>query len=124
MNTHLYEEIRSIEEIINENKTKSEGLYTEDDYTKLMKKEDKVLDLLDDMKKKKNEESASMAYFLSSPIHVIIFKTFRIIMKIITESCNKNDIFQVIDLILMRENVIYVGIALVIFAFLLMFITI
>ena len=53
MNTHLYEEIRSIEEIINENKTKSEGLYTEDDYTKLMKKEDKVLDLLDDMKKKK-----------------------------------------------------------------------
>lgn len=124
MNTHIYEEIRSIEEIVNENTPKkmSEKINTEDEYTKLMNKEEKILDLLDEMKNTTNDESTS--YFVSSPIHVIIFKTFKTIMNIANEVSNKNDIFQIIDVVLKRENIIYVGISFVIFAFLLMFITI
>ena len=125
MNTHLYEEIRSIEDIIKDNKPmQSERITTVDEYTKLINKEDKILDLLNDVYKKNNEEVNSTKYFVSSPIHVIIFKTFNTITKLINEISKKNDIFQVLDLILSKDNIIYVGISFVIFSFLLMFITI
>ena len=75
MNTHLYEEIRSIEDIIKDNKPmRSERITTVDEYTKLINKEDKILDLLNDVYKKNHEEVNSPKYFVSSPIHVIIFK--------------------------------------------------
>lgn len=124
MNTHLYEEIRSIEDIINENGLKkNDTIDVIDPYTKLMKKEDKILNMLNDVHKTKKEKEQSVKYFTSAPIHVIIFKTFKSITNIYNEIGAKDDIFQIVELMLMKENVIYVGISLVIFSFLLMFIT-
>tara|TARA_B110000261_G_C13085721_1_gene357760 strand:+ start:1863 stop:2240 length:378 start_codon:yes stop_codon:yes gene_type:complete len=124
MNTHLYEEIRSIEDIINEKKNKvNDNISTEDEYTRLMKKEDAVLNILDDMKKQKDNNDDVKNYFTTAPIHVIIFKTFNTIMRIINEVSNQDDLYQVVDLFLKKDNLIYVGIAFVIFSFLLMFIS-
>jgi hypothetical protein len=126
MNTHLYEEIRSIEDIINEKKPKkrvSGNLQIEDEYTKLKNKEDKILTLLDDMHKQKDEEKDTLQYFTHAPIHVIIFRTFRKIMSIGNDIIQENDIYKMIDIVLYKDNVIYVGITLVIFSILLMFIS-
>jgi hypothetical protein len=127
MNTHIYEEIRSIEEVINDTKSHQASLNhnisTEDDYTKMMNKEDKVLNLFNDIAKSKDQEKNSLLFFTSTPIHVVIFKTFQTVVRILNEVKYKNDIYQIIDLILKKENIIYVGISFVIFSFLLMFIT-
>ena len=126
MNTHLYEEIKSIEDVINEEKPKqvSNKLQTEDEYTKLKNKEDKILTLLDDIHSKKAEDMDSIKYFSSAPLHVIIFKTFKTILNLGKEIRSKDDPYQIVELILKKENIIYVGIALVIFSILLMFISV
>ena len=126
MNTHLYEEIKSIEDVINEEKPKqvSNKLQTEDEYTKLKNKEDKILTLLDDIHSKKAEDMDSVKYFSSAPLHVIIFKTFKTILNLGKEIRSKDDPYQIVELILKKENIIYVGIALVIFSILLMFISV
>lgn len=126
MNTHLYEEIRSIEDIINEKKPKkrvSNNLQTEDEYTKLKNKEDKILTLLDDMHKQKSEEQSTLQYFTSAPIHVVIFRTFRKMMSIGNEITQETDVYKMVDILLHKDNIIYVGITLVIFSILLMFIS-
>mgnify|MGYP001359288053 CR=1 FL=1 len=126
MNTHLYEEIKSIEDVINEEKPKhiSNKLQTEDEYTKLKNKEDKILTLLDDIHSKKNEEVDSINYFTSAPLHVIIFKTFKTIVKIGKEMTSKDDPYQMVEMLVKIENIIYFVIALVIFSILLMFISV
>ena len=108
----LYEEIKSIEDVINEEKPKhiSNKLQTEDEYTKLKNKEDKILTLLDDIHSKKNEEVDSINYFTSAPLHVIIFKTFKTIVKIGKEMTSKDDPYQMVEIVLKKENIIYVGI--------------
>lgn len=126
MNTHLYEEIRCIEDIINEKKKntrKNSNLQIEDEYTKLKNKEDKILTLLDDMHRQKKEDKDNLLYFTTAPLHVIIFKTFRKIISIGNNMSNETDVFKILDIIIDKENIIYVGITLVILSILLMFIS-
>lgn len=124
MNTHLYEEIKSIDDIIKGNTKKVGKLAKVDDYTSIMKKEDRVLNMLDDVHQSNLETESLHKYFITTPIHVIIFKTFNILTNIYSEIGSQQDVYQIINLFLKKGNVIYVGVSLVILSFLLMFITI
>ena len=75
------------------------------------------------MGKQKDEYKDTLQYFTHAPIHVIIFRTFRKMMSIGNDIIQENDIYKMIDIVLHKDNVIYVGITLVIFSILLMFIS-
>lgn len=125
MNTHLYEEIRSIEDIINDKKPKkriTNNLQIEDEYTTLKNKEEKILNLLEDMHKMKDQDETTH-YFTNAPLHVTIFKTFKTMIQIYNDLIKQDDIYKMVDILLNKKNIVYVGTTFVILSILLMFIS-
>lgn len=116
MNTHIYnsyDDIMKIVENTDENvNNKDFDLQTEDIYHKLMKKEEKVLDVLNDIHKQKQENS--LYYFMNTPIHVILQKIVITLRIISNEVYHSKDILEIIQIISKKERLIYTGVIFII----------
>jgi hypothetical protein len=124
MNTHIKDTIESVDTIIeNNNNPLNFNLETEELYQKLMNKEDKVLNLLDEIHTQKTEAKTNFESFVSAPLHVIIFNTFNTLTKVIIELSETSSINDGVAVILQKDNATYVGILFVFFAIILMFVT-
>lgn len=131
MNVHLYEEIQCVEDLIKdtisqkENAKKRNSLNTNDPYTSLMNKEEKVLNMLNDYRKSEDDKQSAHKYLLTSPIHVVVFRTFRVLSKIMNDVYDSSgSINDVVSILLRKENVVYVGIFLVTLSILMMFVSV
>lgn len=135
MNVHLYEEIQSVEDLIKDTirdtttsrddrkRRKDYKLGTEDPYTTMMKKEDKVLNMLNDYRKSEDEKQSAYKYFLTSPIHVVLYKTIRVISNIVQEMMDTGGSpYDLVNIVTKKDNIVYVGITLVFVSILLMFV--
>lgn len=125
MNTQLYEQIQDIEDIINDTKKqkrRDQKISTEDEYTKLINKETKILKLLDDVEENRQQEKNYVKHFTSAPIHIIIFRIFKTLTDIGHELRKQKNIYEIIDFSLRKERIIYLGLFFMILSIILMFI--
>lgn len=125
MNTHIYDSYDDIMKIINntdENvNNKDFDLQTEDIYHKLMKKEEKILNVLDDIHKHKHENT--IQYFFNQPIHIILQKLINTIKVISHEVYNSKDMFDIINIISKKDRLIYTGVLFIMIALVLIILT-
>ena len=124
MRIDQYENFKNIEDIVNEmlddrkksRKSKNFNINKTEPYQELMNKEDKIIDLMEDIHKYKVEKENKHDFLLTSPLHVIIYKLFNTINDIGNELRNINDINQIIDIFLKKNRLVYTGIIIVILA--------
>jgi hypothetical protein len=122
MNAHIYETVKDIEDIVNEKKVKNFNLSKEDEYQRLMNKEDKMINLLEDMQSTKKKKETNYDFLISSPIHVVIFKLYTTILDIISDLKNANEFMDVFGIFLKKDRVLYTGIIFLLISILLMFV--
>ena len=122
MKAHIKETMENIDNIIDNQKRTNYNLKKEDDYQMLMNKENKVLNLLDDIHKEKQKQRSKYDYLWSAPVHVVIYKTFQKLTTILQELSEVSDIYDLLDVVTSQENVLYVGILFVFLAIILMFV--
>jgi hypothetical protein len=122
MNAHIYETVKDIEDIVNEKKVKNFNLSKEDEYQRLMNKEDKMINLLEDMQSTKKKKETNYDFLISSPIHVVIFKLYTTILDIISDLKNANELMDVFGIFLKKDRVLYTGIIFLLISILLMFV--
>lgn len=127
MRSDQYEDYRSIQDIVdemmmNEKKTnknqkikkKSNNLAKPEPYQELMKKEDKMTQLMEDIHNYKVKKENKHDFLLTSPLHVIIYKLFNTINDIGNELRTVTDINDVISIFLKKDRLVYTGIIIVI----------
>jgi len=116
----VYQEFKHIEDFINDNavntKKKNENLNTEDIYQKLMKKETKVLDTLNNVVeyKRTQEESSQTSQFVNMSLHKIILKTMRVMSELLNDLGKQKNLKEVFHQFTKDGRLIYVGIFIVI----------
>jgi len=123
MNTHIKETIESINNIIDTKKKGNYNLETEELYQTLLNKEEKVLDLINDIHMNKLKSKSELESFVSSPLHVIVFKTFKTLSTVLSELMEVSNVYEVVDILVKKEYSTYIGIVFVFFAIILMFVT-
>jgi|UniRef100_A0A6C0BRI8 hypothetical protein len=113
MNTDINNSYNDVIDII-DNKTDDRSynrdydLQTEEIYQKLMKKEEKVLDVLNDIHKHKYE--TTLQFFMNTPIHIILRKIIATGENIYTELYDSHDILDFVKVITKKERLIYTGV--------------
>lgn len=126
MNTHIYNSYDDIMKIVNNTDenidNKDFDLSTEDIYHKLMKKEEKILDVLTDIHNKKQENS--LHYFMNTPIHKILQKLINTLQIITAEIYQAKDLIEVMNILIKKDRLIYTGVIFVIIAILMIIMTI
>jgi hypothetical protein len=122
MNAHIYETVKDIEDIVNEKKVKNFNLSKEDEYQRLMNKEDKMINLLEDMQSTKKKSETNYDFIISSPIHVVIFKLYTTILDIISDLKNAKEFMDVFGIFLKKDRIVYTGIIFLLISILLMFV--
>lgn len=126
MNTHIYNSYDDIMKIVNNTDenvdNKNFDLQTEDIYHKLMKKEDKILDVLTDIHQQKQENT--LHYFMNTPVHLIFQKLISTLRTITSEMYNAKDVMDIINIISKKERLIYTGVIFVIIALIMIIITV
>jgi|TARA_Y100000389_G_C17035953_1_gene305760 hypothetical protein len=126
MNTHIYNSYDDIMKIVNNTDenvdNKNFDLQTEDIYHKLMKKEEKILDVLTDIHQQKQENT--LHYFMNTPVHLIFQKLISTLRTITSEMYNAKDVMDIINIISKKERLIYTGVIFVIIALIMIIITV
>lgn len=122
MNAHIYETVKDIEDIVNEKKVNNFNLSKADEYQRLMNKEDKMINLLEDMQSSKKKQATNYDFLISSPIHVVIFKLYTTILDIISELRHTKELMDILGVFLKKERIVYTGILFVLISILLMFV--
>jgi len=113
MNTDINNSYNDVIDIIN-NKTDDHSynrdydLQTEEIYQKLMKKEEKVLNVLNDIHKHKYENT--LQFFMNTPIHKILKNIISTGENIYTELYESRDILDFVKVITKKERLIYTGV--------------
>jgi hypothetical protein len=120
MNNVIYEDYKDIEDIINENYNNRNDLSKTDVYQTLMNKEEKIIDVLNNMSNYKQKKDSTFKYLISSPLNVIVMKVFYNINDLIEDLYDKRNINEIIDTILKKDRLVYVGIFVVVIALLLL----
>ena len=122
MDTKSYETIKDFKDVIhNRNKDTSFNLEKSDIYQTLMKKEDKILDILSEIDQKDRE--SKYTFLLSSPLHIIIKKILDTIIDISKEIYDTTDITDIVFILLKKDRLVYTGIIILLFSFFLIIIT-
>lgn len=125
MNTHIYNSYDDIMKIVNNTNenvdNKDFDLQTEDIYHKLMKKEEKILDVLTDIHQQKQENT--LHYFMNTPVHIIFQKLISTLRTITSEMYNAKDVMDIINIISKKDRLIYTGVIFVIIALIMIIIT-
>lgn len=123
MNNHIKETIENVNKILENKVNNNYNLETFDPYQALMNKEEKVLDLINDIYKQKQESKQESESILTAPLHVTIGKTLNIITNVYDELSSASTTNDVIDSLTKEERPMYIGIVFVILAIILMFVT-
>lgn len=123
MNNHIKETIESVNKILENKVNNNYNLEKFDTYQALMNKEEKVLDLINDIYKQKQESKQESKSILTAPLHVTIGKTLNIITNVYDELSSASTANDVIDSLTKEERPMYIGIVFVILAIILMFVT-
>ena len=123
MNAHIKETIESVNRILENKKMHNFNLETDEPYQTLMKKEEKVLNLIDDIHKHNVESKNTVGTLLSSPLHVVVLKTLKTMTEVFSELSEASTAYDVMDAVVKNERVTYVGIVFVFLAIILMFVT-
>ena len=125
MNTHIYNSYDDIMKIVNNTDenvdNKDFDLQTEDIYHKLMKKEEKILDVLTDIHQQKQENT--LHYFMNTPFHIILQKLISTLKTIISEMYNAKDVMDIMNIITKKDRLIYTGVIFVIIALIMIIIS-
>lgn len=123
MNAHIKETIESVNRILENKKMDNFNLETDEPYQTLMKKEEKVLNLIDDIHKHNVESKNIVGTLLASPLHVVVLKTLKTMTEVFSELSEASTAYDVMDAVVKNERVTYVGIVFVFLAIILMFVT-
>jgi hypothetical protein len=123
MNNHIKETIENVNKILENKVNNNYNLEKFDTYQALMNKEEKVLDLINDIYKQKQESKQESKSILTAPLHVTIGKTLNIITNVYDELSSASTTNDVIDSLTKEERPMYIGIVFVILAIILMFVT-
>jgi hypothetical protein len=112
------ENFASIEDVINDltiNKSSKSDytLNTAEPYQQLMQKENKVLELMDDIHKYKVDSQTNYQFLTTSPLHVIIYRLYQTINRIAQELSQVTDVYDIIRVIIKKERLVYTGIVIV-----------
>jgi hypothetical protein len=126
MNTHIYNSYDDIMKIVNNTDenvdNKDFDLQTEDIYHKLMKKEEKVLNVLTDIHQQKQENT--LHYFMNTPVHIILQKLISTLKTIISEMYKAKDVMDIMNIITKKDRLIYTGVIFVIIALIMIIISV
>lgn len=123
MNAHIKETIESVNRILENKKRDNFNLETDEPYQTLMKKEEKVLNLIDDIHKHNVESRSNVDTLLSSPLHVVVLRTLNTLTDVFNELSEASTMYDVLDAIVKKERATYIGIVFVFLAIILMFVT-
>jgi hypothetical protein len=97
-------------------------LQTEDIYHKLMKKEEKILNVLTDIHQQKQENT--LHYFMNTPVHIILQKLISTLKKITSEMYNAKDVMDIMNIITKKDRLIYTGVIFIIIALIMIIISV
>ena len=126
MNTHIYNSYDDIMKIVNNTDenvdNKDFDLQTEDIYHKLMKKEEKILNVLTDIHQQKQENT--LHYFMNTPVHIILQKLISTLKKITSEMYNAKDVMDIMNIITKKDRLIYTGVIFIIIALIMIIISV
>lgn len=121
MNTQIYDTINDIKDVINNNTNKVNfNLQKSDVYQDLIQKEDKILNILNDIDTKERE--SKYEYILNAPLHMIVKTLFKTLLEISSELYRNDDIVNLTHIFFKKERIIYTGIILVLIAIILILI--
>ncbi len=110
----VYSEYKDILDIANRTNV-------EDSYQDLMKKEDKILDTVNNVVKYYRDEDIKNGEFINQGIATVITRYFDVWKEILDDFTNKEN-KQFIDILSQDDRLIYIGITLIIIALFLFFI--
>ena len=134
MRIDSFENFRGIEEIVNEMmdddrkqrtsndtrsaKTTSKNFMIDksETYQEIMKKEDRVIDLMEDIHTYKKEKDSNYKFLTTSPLYVIIYRLYKTVNDIGKELRNASDFNDVVNILIRTDRVVYTGIVLVLFS--------
>lgn len=126
MNTHIYNSYDDIMKIVNNTDenvdNKDFDLQTEDIYHKLMKKEEKILNVLTDIHQQKQENT--LHYFMNTPVHIILQKLISTLKTITSEMYNAKDVMDIMNIITKKDRLIYTGVIFIIIALIMIIISV
>lgn len=126
MNTHIYNSYDDIMKIVNntdENvNNKDFDLQTEDIYHKLMKKEEKILDVLTDIHQHK--QANTLHYFMNTPVHIILQRLISTLKTIMNEMYKAKDVMDIMNIITKKDRLIYTGVIFVVIALIMIVISV
>ena len=114
--SQIYAHVKHIEDFINESDTKrfnDSNLATEDIYQTLMKKEDKVLDTINNMTEYKRTQELKDGGFINMSLYSIMRKTFKVITELMEALQQRKNSREVMREFLKQERLIYVGLFIV-----------
>lgn len=114
--SQIYAHVKHIEDFINESdiqRSNDSNLTTEDIYQTLMKKEDKVLDTINNMTEYKRTQESEAGRFINMSLYSIVRKTFKVITELIETLQQRKNTREVIREFLKEDRIIYLGVFIV-----------
>lgn len=114
--SQIYAHVKHIEDFINESdmqRSNDSKLETEDLYQTLMKKEDKVLDTINNMTEYKRTQESEAERFINMSLYSIVRKTFKVITELMEALQQKKNSREVMREFMKEERIIYLGIFIV-----------
>lgn len=128
--SHIYAHVKNIEDFINEddntnntNKAFGAKLATDEIYQTLMKKEEKVLDVINNMTDYKRTKESEAGRFLNMSLHGVVQKTFRVLTELMEALRHKQNTKDVIHEFVKEGRLIYVGLFVVFVSLFLLLLT-
>lgn len=113
--SQIYEHVKHIEDFINESESERNNMKinTEDVYQKLMNKEDKVLDVINNMTEYNKSKEIQSKLFLNMSLHSLVRTTFKALSELIRDVQTKRTIQDVVKEFLKPERLVYIGLFIV-----------
>lgn len=113
--SQIYAHVQQIEDFINESESgkPTTNLNTEDVYKKLMNKEEKVLDVINNMTEYNKSKNIESKLFVNMSMYSVVRKTFKVVSELFRDIKNKKTAHEVIKEVLKPERLAYVGLFIV-----------
>lgn len=114
--SQIYAHVKHIEDFINESdmrRSNDSNLETEDIYQTLMKKEEKVLDTINNMAEYRRTQESEAGRFTNMSLYSIVRKTFKVITELMEALQQKKNSQEVLREFLKEERIIYLGVFIV-----------
>lgn len=101
-------------------RVKAGDLAKPEPYQELMNKENKMIELIEDIHQYKVDKENKHKFLLTSPLHVILSRLFDTVNDIGNDLRGVMDFNDIISILLNKERLVYTGIILVVFSIVLL----